>query len=190
MYIYIYICIYIYISGSVLLKTTMFPKEKGRKRESCNESARGWSLGEANIWVSTEGTPNDGQGYCSVLQGVTVCCRVLQCVAVCYSVLQCYTEWRARHSKNIANDHLVQTCLYWQSTRQISVADLISLKGRRRECDYRTSSKLHDSVLELDYGHAVTYTYIYMYIYINIYMYIYMYTYTYIYTYIYTYMYT
>jgi len=37
------------LSGSVLLKTAIFPKKQGRKREISNESARGWSLQEANV---------------------------------------------------------------------------------------------------------------------------------------------
>jgi len=36
-------------SGSVLSKTAIFPKKQGRKREISNESARGWSLWEANV---------------------------------------------------------------------------------------------------------------------------------------------
>jgi len=30
-------------------KTAIFPKKQGRKREISNESARGWSLREANV---------------------------------------------------------------------------------------------------------------------------------------------
>ena len=48
-YINAYIHIYIYISGSVLSKTAIFPKKQERKREISNESARGWSLREANV---------------------------------------------------------------------------------------------------------------------------------------------
>ena len=37
------------VSGSVLSKTAIFPKKKGRKREISNESARGSSLRKANV---------------------------------------------------------------------------------------------------------------------------------------------
>jgi len=36
-------------SGSVLSKTAIFPKKKGRKREISNESALGSSLREVNV---------------------------------------------------------------------------------------------------------------------------------------------
>jgi len=69
-------------SGSVLSKTAIFPKKQGRKREisRANESARGWSLREANVTSLGE--------------------------------RQRRTAWWARHSKDTANDHLVETCLY------------------------------------------------------------------------------
>jgi len=37
------------VSGSVLSKTAIFPKNKGRKREISNESARGSSVRKANV---------------------------------------------------------------------------------------------------------------------------------------------
>jgi len=48
------------LSGSVLSKTAIFPKKQGRKREISNESALGWSLREANVYVSAKGAPHDG----------------------------------------------------------------------------------------------------------------------------------
>ena len=47
--------------GSVLSKTAIFPKKEGRKREIFNESARGSSLREANVYVSAKGALHDGQ---------------------------------------------------------------------------------------------------------------------------------
>jgi len=39
----------IIVSGSVLSKTAIFPKKRGRKREISTESAQGSSLCEANV---------------------------------------------------------------------------------------------------------------------------------------------
>ena len=37
---------------------------------SLNESARGWSLREANVWVSTKGAPHDGQDTAKTLRTI------------------------------------------------------------------------------------------------------------------------
>ena len=57
-------------SDSVLSKTAILPKKEGRKREISNESARGSSLREANVYVSAKGAPRDGQDTVKTLRTI------------------------------------------------------------------------------------------------------------------------
>jgi len=56
--------------GSVLSKTAIFPKKEGRKREIFNESARGSSLREANVYVRAKDALHDGPGTVQTLRTV------------------------------------------------------------------------------------------------------------------------
>jgi len=56
-------------------------------------------------------------------------------------IISIFFFWWARHSKDTANDPLVQTCLYWQTTRRPFSPPTQLSKRRQRQCRYRTSSK-------------------------------------------------
>ena len=51
-------------SDSILI----FPQKEGRKCEISNQSARGSSLREANVYVSAKGAPHDGQDTVKTLR--------------------------------------------------------------------------------------------------------------------------
>ena len=58
------------LSGYVLSKTAIFPKNEGRKGEISNESTRGLSLYEANVYVNPKGAPHDGQDTVKTLRTI------------------------------------------------------------------------------------------------------------------------
>jgi len=49
-------------------KTAIFPETRQGNVDTCNEFARGWSLREGNVSVSTKGAPHDGQDTESFVQ--------------------------------------------------------------------------------------------------------------------------
>ena len=63
------VCVLV-LANFVLSKMAIFPETKEGNVHSSNGSARGWSLREVNVWVSSKGAPHDGQDTVQILQTI------------------------------------------------------------------------------------------------------------------------